>query len=268
MMMINFDDIDNWEPLLTDKLKPLIPTTLRDRVIDGAPKTIQDALNLLLDSTCDKALIDAAIGWVRSATVAGYHGTRLTETEVDSVRTKGLLPMKADQRRARLQRALSCHERWPEAADRLDDKLRAFGPGEKAGRREGQVHLTLSRSGLISGFNQYLTHGAEIDYHIAFKLLGQEGVDLLAKDGEAKLIKVAVPGHKALEATNRYRSVEVCQATNKVPNLIGELLGSWSYKLAKPRFQCRSSQSVDCGMIFYSTVPSDWITKIETYQAP
>ena len=81
--MIDFDDIDNWEPLLTDKLKSLIPTTPRDRVLAVAPATIQEACEMLLDSTCRKAVMDAAIGWVGSATVAGYHRRRLTEPEVD-----------------------------------------------------------------------------------------------------------------------------------------------------------------------------------------
>ena len=123
--------------------------------------------------------------------------------------------------------------------------------------------MTLSRRGLVSEFNQYLTHGADIDRHIAFELLGREGVDLLAKDGEARLIKVAVPGHKALEAANPYWGVEECQASNRVPNLICELLGSWSCRLGTPRFQCRSF-GLDCGMMFKSTVPSDWIAEIET----
>ena len=261
--MIDFDDIDIWEPLLTEKLTPLIPKAVVDKVVAAAPDEVHDACKLLLDPTCRRAAIEAAVEWVASETVAGYHGTRLTEDEVDSVKAEGLLPMQADQRRARLERALSCHESWPEVAGRLDDKLRAFGPGENAGRREGQVHLTLSRNGLVSGFNKYLTHGAEIDRHIAFALLGPEGEALLTNDGKARLIKVAVPGDKALAAANSIWSVEECGASNRVPNLICELLGSWSYRLAHPTFQCSSLQ-LDCGMIFHSTVPSDWITAIET----
>ena len=262
--MIDFDAIDRWEPLLAEKLMPLIPTAVVDKVVAAEPDELRDARNLLLDASCRTALIDATVGWVNSVTVAGYHGTRLTEAEVDSVRTQGLLPMQADQRRTRLERALSRHELWPEVAGCLDEKLRAFGPGEKAGSREGQVHLTLSRSGLICGFNEYLTHGSEIDRRIAYALLGHEGEALLANDGQARLIKVAVPGDKALAASNPFWSVEECLATDRVPNLVGELLDSFSYRLAHPNFQC-SSLRLDCGMIFQSTVPSDWIAGIETF---
>ena len=262
-MVIDFDDIDDWEPFLSEKLKSLVPTAIMEKIVAAAPDEVHDACKLLIDATCHTAIIAEIIGWVSSATVAGYHGTRLTEVEVDSVRAEGLLPMRAGHRRARVERALSCHECWPRVAARLDEKLRAFGPAEKAGRREGQVHLTLSRSGLLYGFNKYLTHGAEIDRHIAFSLLGLEGEALLANDGEARLVKVAIPGDKALAAANPFWSVEECLATDRVPNLISELLGSWSYRLAHPTFQCRSLQ-LDCGMIFHSTIPSAWITEIET----
>ena len=260
--MIVFDDIDNWEPLLTDKLRPLIRPGVVDRVISAAPGYVEDACKVLLDNTTREAVINEAIEWVRSLTVAGYHGTRLTEAEARSVQTEGLIPMRADHRRSRLKRALSRHERWPEVADMLDDRLRAFGSGERAGRREGQVHLTLSHSGLVCGFNEYLTHGSEFDRQVAFDLLGNEGRELLANYGEPRVVVVAVPGDKALAAANSYWNVEERLARGEVPNLIDQFLCSWSYRLANPTFQSSSLQ-LDCGMIFYSTVPSDWIAGIE-----
>ena len=261
--MIDFDEIDHWAPLLAKKLTPLIPTNVLDKVVAAAPDEPHDARQLLLASICRMAVIEATVEWINSVTVAGYHGTRLTDAEVDSVRTQGLLPMQADHRRARLERVLSHHQRWPEVAERLEDVLRAFGPGEEAGRREGQVHLTLSRNGLVSGFNKYLTHGAEIDCHLAHALLGQEGEALLANDGKARLIKGTVPGYQALAAANPFWSVEECLASDRIPNLVGELLDSFSYRLAHPNFQC-SSLRLDCGMIFHSSIPSDWIDGIET----
>ena len=262
--VIDFDDIDHWEPLLAEKLIPLIPTSIVNMVAVAAPNELHHARQMLLDPSCRTAVIDATVEWVNSVTITGYHGTRLTEAEVDSVRKQGLLPMQANQRRARIERALSRHELWPEVAGRLDDKLRAFGPGEKAGRREGQVHLTLSRSGLVCEFNEYLTHGSEIDRRIAYALLGHEGEALLANDGKARLIKVSVPGEKALAASNPFWSVEECLASDRIPNMVGELLDSFSYRLAHPSFQC-SSLRLDCGMTFQLTVPSDWITGIESF---
>jgi hypothetical protein len=61
-----------------------------------------------------------------------------------------------------------------------------FGPGwEKAGagkREDNSVHVCLSRAGLLYGCNHYLTHGAEVDQHIAQALFpGDSGLDLLAR---------------------------------------------------------------------------------------
>ena len=106
-MVIDFDNIEGWEPLLSERLKPLVPTAAVDKLLNAAPKTIQDALDLLLNSTCRKAVIDATVEWVRSVKVVGYHGTRLTEVEAESIRSKGLLPLKIVDRRTRIQRALS-----------------------------------------------------------------------------------------------------------------------------------------------------------------
>jgi hypothetical protein len=117
----------------------------------------------------------------------GYHGSRLTQDEVASIREIGLIPLVAAARRSRLARAFSTHPRWTNVADQLDAAIHAHGAGERAGRREAQVHLTLSRSGLTGSFNHYLTHGSEFDQHVAYALLGQEGKDLLATDGEPVL---------------------------------------------------------------------------------
>jgi hypothetical protein len=43
----------------------------------------------------------------------------------------------------------------------LEETLALFGAANHGGHREGQVHLTISRAGLVQGFNHYLTHGSE-----------------------------------------------------------------------------------------------------------
>ncbi len=55
--------------------------------------------------------------------------------------------------------------------------LLSLGPSALilGGRREGQVHLTLSPAGLVNGFNHLLCEVAEIAVHIATELLGPEG---------------------------------------------------------------------------------------------
>ena len=265
---LDFDDNRAWEPLLTAAVGDLISEPVVEQLVAAAPEFIEDALDLLFSYTNRKEIIEATLVWIRSTTIAGYHGSRLTDSEVDSIRARGLIPLDAQARRTRLCRALSYHPRWGEVAGQLDATLHAYG-GEmaggrgKAGGREGQVHLTLSRSGLINDFNHYLTHGSEFDQHVAHALLGPNGKELLRRDGRARVIQVAVPGEDALNAVNRYFTVEECLARGEVPYLVNDFLRAWSYGLAYPDFDC-GTHKVDCGMVFHSIVPSDWIVDIDT----
>lgn len=261
--MLDFDDNRSWKPLLTTALGDLISESVVDRLAAAASEFVEDALDLLFSCTNRRAIIEATLVWIRSTKVAGYHGSRLTDSEVASIRARGLVPLDAKARRARLRRALSSHPRWGEVADRLDATLHEYGPNEEAGRREGQVHLTLSRFGLVNGFNHYLTHGSEFDQRAVHALLGPDSRELLQRDGQARVIKIAVPGEDALNAVNRYFTVEECLAQGKVPNLIDKFLEAWSYGLAHPDFDC-STLKVDCGLVFRSTVPSGWIVDIDT----
>ena len=173
------------------------------------------------------------------------------------------MPLNANARCTRLVRALSPHPQWSKVGHCLDAILDQYGTGSKVECREGQVHLTLSRCGLYRGFNHYLTYGAEVDQHVAYALLGEDGKELLRKDGDARIIRVAVPGYIALNAANRHFTIEERLARGDVPNLVDEFLKVWSYTLVYPNFQCGTLE-VDCGMVFYSRVPSAWIMDIET----
>ena len=265
--MLDFDCIDDWAGQLTTALEDNLPDGVDSALMGAAPEFIEDARDLLFNLTDRDAIIDAMLTWMRSTQVIGYHGTRLTDAEVESVREHGLLPLSASARRVRLSRALSTHPRWNEVADGLDAVIHTHGPGASVGLRENQVHLTLSRAGLTQGFNHYLTHGAEFDQRVAHALLGTEGTEQLRRDGRPRLIHVAVPGNDALEAAHPFSDIETLRARGDLPNLIDYFLMAWSYRLAYPDFQARTLK-VDSGMVFRSVVPSDWLLRIETVNDP
>ena len=261
--MLDFDDNRTWGPELTGVLGGLLTDGALDRLAAAAPQFVEDARDLLLSCADRGQIVDATLSWIRSTSVAGYHGTRLNPCEAESIRARGLLPLKADARRTRLRRAISSHPEWGRVAHQLDAALRDYGPGERAGRREGQVHLTLSRCGLVNGFNHYLTHGSEFDQRVAYELLGADGVELLGKDGQATVIRVAVPGDVALDAANRHWTVDERLARGEVPNLVDDLLKVWSVGLAQPDFDCGTLRT-DCGLAFRSAIPPAWIVGIDT----
>jgi hypothetical protein len=128
---------------------------------------------------------------------------------------------------------------------------------------KGAVYLTLSRSGLTDSFNHYISHGAEFDQGVVHKLMGEEGLELPARDGKPRLVHVGVPGGRALEGAHPYFDIETTRDREAAPNLVKEFLGAWTSRFANPGYQSRSIK-LDCGMIFWEKVPNNWIIKIET----
>jgi hypothetical protein len=95
-------------------------------------------------------------------------------------------------------------------------------------------------------------------------LLGPEGKELLALDGEPTLIRFAVPGEVALSAANPHEPIEGIRKRGGIPNLARELLEAWAFWIAKPGFKSRDLK-VDCGMVFRHSVPPDWILGFEAW---
>lgn len=236
---------------------------LKPVLVSRRPEFVEDALDILFEHSDRDAVVDATLDWLRSGEIIGYHGTRLTPEEVESVRDLGLLPLDASARRVRLTRALSGHPQWQSVVSRLDEALEKHGRGQRAGGREGQVHLTLSRSGLVSGFSHYLSHGSEFDQHVAVYLLGDEGKDLLREDGTPILLKFAVPGADALEVAHPLFGIDDVRRQGEVPNIVNEFLKAWNYALAHPGFQS-STLRVDCGLFYRKPVPADWLIAAES----
>ena len=63
-----------------------MPSTAGATLFDRQPKYIEDAADIIFSDLCpDKsALVTAVSDWIRLQTVAGYHGSRLTESEIEA----------------------------------------------------------------------------------------------------------------------------------------------------------------------------------------
>lgn len=253
--MFYFDDIGAWGPLLSAHLSELVSLNTGATILARQPEYIEDAADILLSDICPgrAALVSAVSNWIMSQTVSAYHGSRLEDAEIEDIKTRGLLALTPDDRKDRLRRKLRHHPRWPEAAARLDSVVHELGEQHRAGKRVGQAHATLSRGGLINGFNHYLTHGSEFDQHAARELLGIEGTDLLAKYGKPTLVALALPGYRAFEAANPYLAL-----VRDMPNFTREVIAVWAYWLAYPEISV-SRLEIDVGFIFEHDVPAQWI---------
>lgn len=263
LRQLDFDDIDKWAPSLENAILLHVSKDVHRAVATSKPEYIEDALETLFGLVDRKAVIHSTLDWINSRKIIGCHGTRLTDNEIASVLSDGLVPLRAEARRERLIRALSKHPNWSMVEGRLDEVIDAHGRGNAAGNRQEQVHLTLSEAGVVAGFNHYLTHGSEFDQHVAYSLLGQTGKDFLAQDGVPVLFRFAVPGHCALEAAHPYFTIEDVCSMGEVPNIVKEFLTSWAFYLTDQSFS-PNELKVDCGMVFKTTVPAEWIINKRT----
>lgn len=252
----DFDRLDIWGPELTARLQDIVSPEVRKHVADSDPEFVEDARDTLFELVDADAVNTAVAQWVSERPIAAYHGSRLTEIEIAAVQAEGLRPLRIEDRRARLVRALSKHDDWAAKAHRVEEALALHGKGERAGRREGQVHLTLSRAGLVRSFNHYLTHGAEVDQHLASHVLGDAGIDLLRQDGAPVVFRCLVPPEIAITACNRY--------TIGTPYPVPEMVPEWAYWLAKPERAIACIQA-DCGLVLQTQMPPEWIVGTERF---
>lgn len=231
-----FDHLEHWKSDLSRTLGSIIPSEIADILREAKPEFISDARDIVFDVVGRDPIIDEAISWVGKYTVFALHGTRLNADEFHSVENEGLKILRSSERRGRLERALSRHPRWDSVQGEISSAITRHGPGERLGRREGQVHLTLSRAGLTNGFPHYLNGGSEFDQNVAMDLLGADGVELLEEDGVSYLVKVAIPGREAMNAAHPHFSMEGLRRMGDVPNIIDQVISVWSFELAHPGF--------------------------------
>jgi hypothetical protein len=92
--------------------------------------------------------------------------------------------------------------------------------------------------------------------------LGDDGRGLLASDGERVIIQLEVPGQAALNASHPHFTIDDLRARGDVPNIAKEFIEAWSYRVAHPEFDPGSLER-DCGMVFTTAVPPQWIRNIE-----
>jgi hypothetical protein len=264
--VLDYDAIDEWAPRLGQALNAVVPLKARCAVATSHPEFVEDSLDTLLLHANKPTVAHCTLAWIRGQDVAAYHGSRLSPAEAQSIRTSGLKPLRPEQRKLRLERALSGHSLWSVKVSLLDEAIRLHSGIGKSGRREGQVHLTLSRVGLTAGFNHYLTHGSEFDQYVAHELLGQAGVDLLATDGTPTVVTVSVPGESAVLGSHRYFTAEEMISRGELPNIVRQILEAWSFKLANEAYQT-ISRKLDCGIWFEEAVPPEWIACVQEWPA-
>jgi hypothetical protein len=257
----DFDAIEVWGPELEHELANVIPASASAVLAGTRHEFVEDARDQLLEmvNSSRAEMVSRITAWIEAQSVVVYHGSRLTDDEVLRIKQEGLRTLCARQRIPRLKAILSSHGSWNEIEPQLEatvDAFGRFGVQNGYGQREGQVHATLSRAGLVQSFNHYLTEGPEFDTHVAHRLLGEEGVDLMRAHGVPVLVHLHVPGQVALKAT------DPLNFRPDPPEMVRYILTAWAWWLAD-HSHSSARLRVDCGLTFRTDVPPSWIVKIE-----
>ena len=261
--MIKFDETMHWVPQFSESLQRLLPRELMDRLIQSERENPGSALWELLKSPQSRDAFNDTISWIKKGHLMLFHGTRLNDEEVISVKKHGLKPLDSLDRRVRLVRSLSTHPRWPYVSKELENVMEKYRPRQTAGDRENKVFLTLSRRGLVSDFNHYLRYGSEFDQKVAEELLGCQGKRLLTCDGTPRIVKVAVPGDTVLSTANRFGGIDDLIDKGDPPILIDKFFATWFSYMASESDDWHDV-GVDSGVMFTCTIPPEWIHDIET----
>lgn len=259
MQIIDYDDLAAWEPLVSAAMSEIMPAGLIERLQSLKPEFFEDAGELVLESIDQTTLVQHLNSKLSPFLVRVYHGTRLTESEVESIKVEGLRPLSLAARRSALVSIFKQHERWSEVESQLDRVLHDMGPGNQAGLREDAcVHVCFSRAGLVHGCNHYLTHGAEVDGHVADALFGDDSADVLLQGNRhAKLITFLAPFPDAARAANPFGF----HGTD-LPSLLGILFRAWAHHAAAPTFTVASLKNCTAAR-FPSAIPAHRIEAIQ-----
>jgi hypothetical protein len=236
---------------------------LVDSLASSTFEYIEDAGDYIASNIDIKTVATEIHDWLRAREFCVFHGTRLLPEEILSVQRKGLLPLAAIDREQRLRKISERHPKWSSVQGKLGEVLDDVGPKEKQGRREGQVHFSLSRSGLVNCFDHYLTYGSEFDQHVAQRLFDeQSGLQLLKSETIPILVHVQINGAELIQGAHPYFSYFDVVGMGEIPGLGGTFLNAWAFKTTKPSFNIVDLKT-DCCLMQRVATPPERILHIE-----
>lgn len=210
---------------------------------NSRPKYIEDARRFFENEIGLQKLVEELNSRLGTYAVRVYHGTRLGDVELASVKRHGLRPLTLIDRKDLLIECFKHHPDWEKEQHKLDDVLHRIGPGwERSGygkREDGGVHVCLSRAGLLHGCNHYLQHGAEVDHHVAYALFESDksAEDLLRVGRGARLVSFTAPFPEAAIAANPWGFPR-----DEMPSLLRTLFSAWAFSLSHESFSVVSQQ--------------------------
>lgn len=254
--VIEYDKSD-WISDLKTNLGNVLSITVLDALSAAKLEYRENALEELeiILGHDTETLIDQTINWVKSKTFRVFHGTRLTDAEVEAVLRDGLVALDKESRIDWL------YQEYPEIEEKLPrSEASEIAHWSNIGGRENQVHVAISRQLMLYEYD-YLFQGSEFDRRFLEHGKLDEVLSAIKQRGKPRLISVLLSGESALAGAHPIFSIEDVRANDRFPNFIRELLTELAWQLYKPGDK---RYNPDCCMMFHHSIPSSWIERIET----
>lgn len=261
--MINYDKFETWQMSFGELIVRLLGEKAVNDLASSSFEYIEDAGDFVVNHSDIETVSTEIQNWFRAHEFCVFHGTRLLPEEILSVQQKGLLPLVATDREQRLREVLAGHPQWYSVENRLLEVIEDVGPKEKQGGREGQVHFSLSKSGLVNDFDHYLTHGSEFDQRVVHQLFGdRSGFELLNSKTVPVLVHVSFSGEQLIQGAHPYFSYSDLVGMGEIPGIARTFLNAWAFKASNPSFDIEKLRT-DCCMMERVATPPERILSIE-----
>ncbi|WP_112312951.1 hypothetical protein [Pseudogemmobacter bohemicus] len=255
-MMINYDNFETWQKSFDEAMVRLLGEKAVTDLSSSTFEYIEDAGDFVVSHSDIETISREIQNWLLGHKFCAFHGTRLLPEEILSIQQKGLRPLAASDREARLREILSCHPNWHSVENRLLEVIEDVGPKEKQGGREGQIHFSLSRSGLVNDFDHYLMYGSEFDQHVAYRLFGDKsGLKFLNLKTAPVLVHVLFSGEQLIQGAHPYFSYSDVVGMGETPGLARTFLNTWAFKVSNPNFDIETLRTDCCMMERVATLP-------------
>ncbi|HEY3740738.1 MAG TPA: hypothetical protein VGL53_12885, partial [Bryobacteraceae bacterium] len=168
MTTFDLDDVKVWGPRLNDELQISEFAAVVDQIRSVDLQDGEVRLRDLFSIIPQEHFVRTVSSWIEKQTVTAYHGSRLDDIELQSVRSWGLKVLSPTSRQETLIKKFAPHPDWALREAYLMDAL-----DKAAGRSAvGKVHVTLSYWHLLA-LHDVVQKGSEFDRKVEFEVFGK-----------------------------------------------------------------------------------------------
>jgi hypothetical protein len=241
LQIIDYDKIEEWEPWLSKILCPSNSGDIKQVLLDEKPQCTEEARDIVSATIGIEEVTKRLEGGLKGYGIRLYHGTRVSDIELEDIKSHGLKPLALRERKESIAGRFSSHPDWAKTKSRWDEVFEKIVSEAKEETREGALYACFSRTELISGSCHYVKYGAELDKWIARCLFNKSDADELLRKGRSPYLVSFIKPYEEAERAANPNGFD----PRVLSNLSSALLEAWAYRQFdesfRPEYGCITS---------------------------